>query len=409
MSQRRRAALLAGLGAAALAGYLLVFARLSDVDRRGDDFSASYVAATLWRGGAGDRLYDQPLEIARHTALVPPGYRVDLPFITPPTTAILAAPLTPLPLSAATVVASLLELLLVAAGVVVAVRAAPASSARTPAALLGLAGLGTGITLLQGQWDGFCALGLGLAYAAWRRGSSLWAGCWLGLAFTAVKPHLALGLAAFLLATRRWRAVAGASAGVAAVLAAAAVAVGPGSWVDWVGSLSASSTHSPLASLLGFTGLFGSWLGDVPAAHALAAAASVVVVAGCAALGDAARRRPDRLEPALAGATALSLLASPHLLTHDLAVLAPAAAWMLCWAAARGRLAAGAAAWAALNAVAALDLGNAAHAPPGRLVPWALLLAGGLALTRLTPTRRLTPAYSSPGSGSGAGGVADQS
>jgi hypothetical protein len=119
-------------------------------------------------------------------------------------------------------------------------------------------------------------------------------------------------------------------------------------------------------------------------------------------LGVAVRRRPALLEPALAGAVTLSLAAAPHLLSHDLAVLAPAAAWTFAWAwsaddgSARRRVIGGV--WALICAAALLDLGNASSAPPGRLVPWALTLAGGIALAA---------AYS--GRGRGVGGVVDQS
>jgi hypothetical protein len=401
------------LAAATLAAYLAVWAQLSRADQTGSDYSTFHVAALTWRGGHGAQLYDQPAEIRLHESLVPPGYHVDLPFISPPTTALLTAPLTVLDLGAAFRLAAVTQLALAAAAVAVALRAAPRRPTQTALERLAtgavaLAGVGTLVTLLMGQWDGLCTLGLALAYAAWRRERPGLAGLALALTIAPTKPHIALGLAAFLLATRQPRALAGAAAGVAVTFAAGLLVAGLQGWGDWLGSLSLSSSHSPLQSLLGFTGFFGSWLGDTTAARTLATIATVAAVAACALLGDRYRRDRDALEPALAGAAALSLVAAPHLLMHDLVLLAPAAAWTLQWAATRSSQThlRGLAAWLLLNLAALLDLGNSASAPPGRLVPLALALLGVVAL-RATAPPRAAAAYS--GSGSGVGGLVDQS
>ncbi len=395
-ARRRRLApvIVAALAAGIVGAYLLVWVNLSRTDQTGSDYSTFHVAALLWREGHADQLYDQKAEIARHEQLVPPSYHVDLPFISPPTTVLLTAPLTPLDLGTAFRVASLLELLLAGGAVLVTIRAAPRVAGRLPAetaatALAALAGVGSLVLLLMGQWDGLCALGLALAYAAWRHDRPALAGLALALTFAPTKPHLAVGLAAFVLGTRRLPAIAGAAAGVATTLAAGLVVDGVRGWGDWLGSLSLSSSHSPLASLLGFTGFFGSWTGDGGAARAAAAVATLVAVVGCVVLGSRVRRDRAALEPALAGATALSLVAAPHLLMHDLVVLAPVAAWMLCWAAQWGARAHARVmvAWVVLNAACLLDLGNSASAPPGRLVPVALSAVGWAAVV-VTQRRR---------------------
>jgi Glycosyltransferase family 87 len=404
LRERRRLLLACGLAAALLAVHLVTWARVTPRDVADSDFSATWVASTLWRDGQGAQLYDQRLETARHTALFPPGSLApgtvpDLPFITPPTTAVLAAPLAGLGLPTAYRIWSLLQLALVALAVGVAVRAAPWSPGtprelRAAAFLGGTAGVGSLVLLLHGQWDGVSALSLALTYASWRRGHPGRAGALLMGGALLAKPHLAVGLAAWLLAQRHRRAVAGAVAGLVAVAAASLVLAGPAACEGWLGSLAGSATHSPLPSLLGFTGLFGSWIRVDAVAQALAAVASVAAVGACWLLGDRSRRRPGLLEPSLAGATALSLVAAPHLLMHDLALLAPALAWTVAWAAARGpRCLAGlAAGWVLLNLAAVLDLGNASSAPPGRLVPLALVAAGLLAARRcgveVRPRRR---------------------
>jgi hypothetical protein len=383
---RRLTLLVCGLAVTVLACQLSVWAGLGRVDQMGSDFSASYVAATVWLHGGN--LYDQHLEIARHFALIPPGYHVtviDLPFITPPLTAVLVAPLTLLDLPTAYRLASLLQYAML--------RHAPWPS-RAPAGLRaaallgGLAGVGGGVLLLQGQWDGVSALSLALAYAAWRRGHRARAGAWLIGGALLAKPHLALGLAVWMLAWRDRRILAGAAAGAAAVIAASLLLAGPAACRAWVGSLGGSATHSPLPSLLGFTGLFGSWLRDGATAQALAAVCSVLAVGACWLLGDRVRRRPDLLEPSLAGAVALSLVASPHLLTHDLSLLAPALAWTVAWAAAPvrirdRRLATVACGWVMLNLAAylVLDIGRRPVTAPGRVMPL-VLVAGGVIAAR---------------------------
>ena len=108
-------------------------------------------------------------------------------------------------------------------------------------------------------------------------------------------------------------------------------------------------------------------------------------------------------------------MASPHLLPHDLVILAP----VFAWGAARAAAADPApwpglvtirviAAWAALAVLTLVDTGNAAPAPPGRLVPLALIGIGVAAL--VIPTSRTkagTPArvaLAQSGGGSGSGG-----
>jgi len=382
---RRWTLLVSALAVAVLAYDVAFWAHLDRTDVLGSDFSASYVAGTVWLHGGN--LYDQALEIARHTALIPSGYHVDLPFITPPLTAVLVAPLTALDLPTAYRVFSLLQLLLLGGAVLVAVRNAPWPERTGPwlrraAVLTALAGAGAWRLLLLGQWDGLSALSLALAYASWCRGDRGRAGAWLMGGALIAKPHLAIGLAVWLLAQRNRRALAGAAAGVAAVLAATLLLAGPGAIGGWIGSLRLSAVHSSPSTLSGLTGLFGSWIASDAAVQVLAAAGSVLALGACWLLGDRARRRPSLLEPSLAGATVLSLLAAPHLLTHDLALLAPALVWTAAWlartpAAERG-LAMLLAGWVLLELAARHQLDDSITTAPGRLVPL-VLVAGGAA------------------------------
>ena len=132
-------------------------------------------------------------------------------------------------------------------------------------------------------------------------------------------------------------------------------------------------------------------------------------------LGSRSRGVPHALEVSLAGAVALSLVASPHLLPHDLVILAPAFAWCVARAAATEaapwpglvtiRLIG---AWAVLGVLTLVDTGNAAPAPPGRLVPLGLLAIGIAALLLPVATSRFCPpprvALAQSGGGRGSGG-----
>jgi Glycosyltransferase family 87 len=417
---RRAVAVAAAVSTVLLAYFAISWAQVTPVRERGTDFSASYVAALLVRGGDGAGLYDQQAEHSRHLTLLPAGTVIDLPFITPPTTALLALPLTVLDPGTAFRAWSLIELALLALAVWVAIRAGPWPSRvgrapRAAALLMAMAAGGTYAFLLLGQIDGIAALGLAAAYGAWRRDRPAAAGFWLALAFAATKPHLAIGLGIWLVARRDWRALAGAVAGCAGVAAVSLALVGPGGLAGFVSALGFAVGNTPGASTLGIPGLVASWLGGGTVPAAIGLTGSLIALGGCGLLGARSRGNRGALEASLAGAAALSLVASPHLLPHDLVILAPAFAWCAARAAAAEsapwpglmtmRLIA---AWAMLGVLTLVDTGNAAPAPPGRLVPLGLLGIGVAALmipasrTRVENPARVALAQS--GSGSGAGG-----
>jgi alpha-1,2-mannosyltransferase len=417
---RRAVAIAAAVAAILLASYAITWAQVTPSRERGTDFSASYVAALLLRSGDGAQLYDQPLEHARHLELLPAGTVIDLPFITPPTTALLALPLAGLGAGTAFRLWSMLGLAMLVLAVWIAIRAGPWPSRhlrgpRVAVLILAVAGGGTYAFLLLGQVDGVTALGLAAAYAAWRKNRPAPAGFWLGLAFAATKPHLAIGLGIWLLARRDWRALAGAIAGCGVVAAVSLALVGPAGLGGFVSALGFAYGNTPGASTLGIPGLVASWLGSGALPAAIGVTGSLIALAGCVLLGARSRGNVTGLEASLAGAVALSLVASPHLLAHDLVILAPAFAWCAARAAASDaspwpgtatlRVLA---AWAIIGLFAFLDTGTSAPAPPGRLVPLGLLGVGVAAVmlsgsrSRATGPARVALAQS--GSGSGAGG-----
>ncbi len=400
-AQRLPVAVVAAAAIALLAAYVTLWSGVSSANIGTSDFTATYVGATLMREGHGAAMYDETLQAPLHAALIAPLQRGNLPFVNPPLAAAMVVPLTLVPLTAAYRIWQVAQLMMLVLAVLVTLWAAPLPArlrgrgVGAAAALAALAGTGSLSLGLLAQWDGFTALGVAGAYALWRRDRGFAGGAVLAATAAIAKPHLAIGLAALLLGWRDRRVLAGAALGLAVVLLVSLAAVGPAGLGGFVGAVIRDAGRWPLASLLGFTGLTGSWLGNGAAAQVLAATGSLAAVVGCVLLGRRLARDRGGLELCLAAATLLSLVASPHLLSHDMVVLAPVLVWMLAWAGTRDDLApwpgrhgrAVLAGWVVLSLTVAVDLGADRAAPPGRLVPWALLALAGLVVRQLGPRR----------------------
>jgi hypothetical protein len=408
-SQRARqgAAVLIVAAAALLAHYVQVWAAIPPVQTRTSDFAGTYAAGTLWRTGQPGALYDVGAQERVSLAAGAPANHLFIPFENPPLAAVAASPLTLLDATAAYRVWSLLQVasLLVATGIAASFAPWPPRRPRMSAlacAGVALAGFGTGLLLVEGQWDGVPALVLALAYAGWTRRRRFGPGFATGFAFGIAKPHLAAGLIAFMAGRRDWLGLSGVVAGAGTVAAAGGVLAGPSETVSFVRAL-LQPVNSPTSHMQGSTGLTGALLGGGLGPYALALLLAAGALAGAVWLGAASRRRPSLLEPALLGATALSLWASPHLLGHDLVLLAPplvatlvwtmrrewqhAVAWPGPWSLALVR------SWAAVSYASLLDLGQGGVGLPGRLTPW-VLLACGAALT--VAVRRLRTGAAGP-------------
>lgn len=377
-------------GLAVVLVYLVLWSEVSPRLIGRSDFTNTYVGATLVREGDGASMYAPALQAPLHAQLIAPDREGNLPYDAAPLAAVVAAPLTLLGLDTAYRIWSLLQFLLIAIAAAIAVRAAPTEvhlrrDQGLAVGLVALACLGTGSTLLLGQWDGVSALGLALFYACLRGGRMGTAGAILAVTSLLAKPHLALGLAAFVLGWRERRLLVGMLAGGVATVGASLLAVGPAGVAGFLGSLGSQVNAWPLARMVSLIGITGALFGQTLAAHLLAAAGSVVAILVAGLLGMAVRKRPYRLEAALAGATVLSLLASPHTGWDDLALLVPAAAWSLTTLVARGAgagclTAAVAGIWLAISLAGYLDLATGAAAPLGLLTPWMLIAAAVLAI-----------------------------
>jgi hypothetical protein len=389
MPKRRRALVALGVGASLVLVYVALWLQVDPLHVGRSDFTATYMGATLLREGHGPSMYDEQLQAPLHDRLIAPDHEGNLPFVNPPLAAAVALPLSLLDLHTAYRLWGLTQLLLLVAAAAVAIRAAPGGHSarwdeRAAIAVSALACLGTATVVILGQWDGVSALGLALAYAAMRRHQLARAGAILAVTSLIAKPHLALGLAAFLIGWRERRLLLGALAGVAAAVAASVLVAGTQGVGGFVGAAFHSTTRWELKNMVSLVGLAGTFAGDTTTAHLLAAAGSVIALALAVMLGASMRRPSTRLEPALAGATVLSLLAALHAYPQDLSLLVPVAAWSFSAAAARwpegDRVrTAVVALWITINVAACIDILSRAAVPPGQLTPWALIAAAALA------------------------------
>lgn len=337
MAAARPARYTAALAVALLAAYVVVWAHVGATDIGRSDFTSTYVGGTLLREGHRGDLYSDALQAAVHSRLVAPDRIGNLPFVNAPMAALLAAPVTLLGLDVAYRLWGLLQLMLLVVAVLVAMRSAPwprdaRPAWRVAAACTALAGAGTFALLMQAQWSAVSALGLALAYREWRHDRMARGGALLVASAAIAKPHLALALLAFMLGWRARGLVKGVVIGGLAAASASVVLVGPAGIAGFFQMLTSSATRWDLDTFVSFIGLPGAILGNTAAAQAAGIAGSVLACTLAFWLGALVRRDTTRLEPALAGASVLTLLASPHALLHDLVLLAPVAVWSLAYA-----------------------------------------------------------------------------
>ena len=388
LSERPRwfAAALIAVASIVLAHYVQVWAVVPASLAPTSDFAGTYVAATLIRSGDAAQIYDSAAERRTLVASGAPAAHDNIPFENPPAAAVVAVPFSLLGAGAAWRAWSLVQLLLMALALLLVTRAAPWPTSlprlpRVAIVLVSLAGFGTGLLFVEGQWDGVSVLGLAGAYALWRRDRSAAAGFALGFTAAIAKPQLVIGIAAYMVGRRDWRAVGGAVLGAAVTVVIGLIGAGPRALASFIIAI-ATPSNSPTAQMQGTSGLFGSLLGHAPGVFLLAVAAGIAAAAVAGWLGTVAHRRPDLFEPTLCGAVALSLFASPHLLGHDLTLLAPVFVAAVAWLAGRpsGRLWPGPATlgvlalWVMLAVASFGDLSQNSVGFPGRATPWVLLL-----------------------------------
>ena len=381
-AQARQARVVIAIAAALLLAYVLIWAQLPSTGIDRSDFTSSYAAGLLLRHPGGSAVYDAATQTALRDRLIAPVHNGAVPFVDAPPAALLVAPVTLLSLAPAYRVWTLLSLLLLVVAVVVAVRSAPwppgaGRSRRIAAGAAALASMGTWTLLLQGQWGSLTALGLALAYRDWRRGNQVRGALILVVAAGIAKPHLALGLGAFLLGWGSRRVLLGAVVGVAGLAIASLAAVGTAGVIAFAGLATAQGGAWDLRRMLSFIAIPGSIAGNGTTSEVIGLAGTAAACVVAWRLGALARRRPDRLAAALVAAAVLSLLGAPHAYAQDLVMLAPALVWAVALAGDRGLAVLGM--WALITAAAFLDFVDGGTFPPGQLAPWALLAAAILA------------------------------
>jgi hypothetical protein len=402
-AQARQARLVVAIAAALLLAYILIWARLPGADIARSDFTSSYVAGLLLRHPGGAAVYDAATQTVMRDQLIAPVHNGAVPFVDAPPAALLVAPVTWLSLDAAYRLWTALSLAILVMAVLIAVRSAPWPATtpriwRIAAATAALASMGTWTLLLQGQWASLTALGLALAYRDWRHGHELRGALVLVLAAGIAKPHLALGLAAFLLGWGRRRVIVGAVTGATGLVVASLAVVGAAGVAAFVGLAAAQGGAWDLRKMLSFIAIPGSVAGNGTASEVIGLAGTAVAIVVAWRLGALARRRPDRFDRALIAAAVLSLLGAPHAYAQDLVMLAPVLVWAIA-VAAEARIAV-VGMWALITTAALVDFIDGAAFPPGQLTAWALIavsIAACLEAWRPTMRRRGSdPAVAAP-------------
>ena len=388
------------VGGAVLVIYLVRLLAMGHTEVVRSDYLATQTAGVIIADGQGSQLYVDQVQGPVYARLAGGDHTGDLLFNHAPLTAVMNAPISGLDPVSGHLLWSLFQFLLVVIACAVVAMVAPWPK-RTPrllpvaATLVALAGAGTLPMLTEGQELGTITLGLALAYAAWRSDRLGMGSAALVAGAAIAKPHLALGLVAFMAGWRDRRIIAGALVGALVAGSLSVMAVGWTACVAFIETAIRSNSLSPHAQLLGFNGLFAAWFNDGVAATVLGDICSVAALGLAVALGTAVRRDRSRLGPALIGATLLSLLASPHTFSHDLTLLAP----MLVLAVAEAARGSQSAAWPArptrrvlavwllIIAASGIDSSVALPAALGRLSPLALMVGATMAAKATWPSR----------------------
>jgi alpha-1,2-mannosyltransferase len=358
------------IGAALIAMYLLVGVNLGRGTQAGIDFLPTYSAGTAVAHGHPAEMYDRAAELRAHAAILPGHTLSQAPFLNPPGAALLVAPLSALPFSAAYLLWALLQTVLLGTGALLLCGRRPRGELVAPAVFC-LGGVWCFLDVVLGQWDGVTLLGLALCWRLRAQDRMVAAGLALGLLGGLAKPHLLVGVAAYLLVRREWRLVAAAAAGALAVIVVPALLLSPHLLVDFVRTMGSSGVDPLSQRFVSLSGLVYSWFGITALSRLAGLVLSAVAVCVAGWLGTRRAGDPLRREAAV---VALSLLVSPHLLSYDPVLLLPFLIAILAEGQRRLVLVAG---LLLLDAASWLDFGNVTLFPPGRLTtPVLCALAG---------------------------------
>src|SRR6266852_3322805 len=306
------------------AGYWFTFVR---GNLQGPDFFSFYSGARLYVLKGGSAVYDLSLQKQFELQVVhqAPDRFVVLPYFHPPYYTLLIAPLAFLDYRAAYYAMAAVNVVLVAALVVLLVRGSEQIHGR---AALVAAALISGffplfVTVLQGQSDLVVLVPLAAAYTAWTRGRLGWAGIFSGLALA--KPQLLLLVPVLFVTRRAWRALAGFGAVIAGLGAVSVAGFGVGPVLGYLNAVGRWAIGGTLPTngqiVYTDTAVYSlrNVLEAVPGGGKGVALAVLILLLALVALSLSWRPDKPRLDFALA--IAASLVLSPHQNIHDLALL----------------------------------------------------------------------------------------
>jgi len=338
----------------------VIYPLLPNEDVINSDWPAFATGARLIVSDPG-HLYDLnvqqeiQLDVTGGRVLVTVGIQGILPFLAPAWVALLAVPFEAFGTDLGGRLWILFGLACLACGLYLATRPRPPTTI-----LPAFASVPTALVLLNAQLDGIVALGIGAAIALWSR--PYLAGLALGL--TLMKPQLVLPLGVALIAARRWKVIAG-WAGAGAALLVPTLALNPRWIFDWLGKTRSTVAPESREVDLPHLGVL------LPDALQTAAIAGLTLVAIAGVVWLASRRRDD-FPTVAAVLIAGGVLAAPHALPADLALVALALA---VWGQTRWFD------WVALSAAALFCALAPAPAPAVggiAVIAWACLRAAGL-------------------------------
>lgn len=305
---------------------------------KGMDFLQFHAAAYLVMNGLGDHLYDWP-HFASVLPTLAPGIG-DLLYVSvyPPQLAILLAPLGRLgylhALALWTCVSACCYMLCARS----IWNACPALR-RTglPWALLAVGFVPFHQLILHGQVSALLLVCLTGSWYAMRRERSFWAGFWVGsLAF---KPPFLVAALLMMIASRDWRVLAGAVAGVGAQVGWNLVWLGVTPLADYAAKiqvlLSSPEMFEPrLWKMHSARAFFGLLVGDGMVASSLTAVACAATIVVVVRVWAATRSADLRAAALVLGA----LLLNPHVYVYDLVVLILPFALVVDWVLAQPQL-----------------------------------------------------------------------
>lgn len=289
------------------------------------DFVAFWAGAQVFVQGGDPYTFEQVLAVQEAA-----GLDDQLPFLNPPWTLTLLAPLGLLPFQVARWTWMALNLLFLTGSALLIRRWTGASERLEPVFLVGAFTFVPAIMTFQyGQMSLLILFGLSAALAALRARRDLLAG--LALTLCTLKPHLLLPL--FLAGTilvvreRRWGVAAGAAIGLAALLAPTVHLLPRFAAMDFSPLILKTSALASgfRAALLALTGTLPTW--------------PIGLITGLGLLGTGLWALRTRFEPEfdgnVVGLIAVSLIAAPYAWFWDYVLLLPMQLLMFGWLAQR--------------------------------------------------------------------------